>query len=138
MNPQKKMIKFRQKIYTQWDQTDRLKQMKDSDILAEKQKSNTGTYISAAKNAVLGAGIGGTLGGIYGGLKKNNTLARGGKRGAILGGLAAGTISLLGSKKQRSDNEFFNNRLEYAKTQALRREKKDWKNNMTNREGYTY
>ena len=35
------MVKFKQKVYTQWDQTDRLKQMKDSDILSEKKRSNT-------------------------------------------------------------------------------------------------
>ena len=132
------MIYFKQKKYTQWDQTDRIKQMKDSDILAEKKRSNTGSYISAAQNAALGAGVGATLGGIYGGLRKNNTFAKGGKRGALLGGLAAGTVSLLGSRQQRSDNDFYNDRLEYAKVQAQRREKKDWKNNMTNREGYTY
>ena len=132
------MIYFKQKKYTQWDQTDRIKQMKDSDILAEKKRSNTGSYISAAQNAALGAGVGATLGGIYGGLRKNNTFAKGGKRGALLGGMAAGTMSLLGSRQQRSDNDFYNDRLEYAKVQAQRREKKDWKNNMTNREGYTY
>ena len=32
------MIKFRQKIYTRYDMTDRLKQMRDSDILAEQEK----------------------------------------------------------------------------------------------------
>ena len=40
------MIKFKQKIYTQWDQTDQLKQMKDADILAEKKKSNTSLNVS--------------------------------------------------------------------------------------------
>ena len=40
--------------------------------------------------------------------------------------------------KKRKDRTFYNDRLEYAQRQARRREKKDWKENMTQREGYTY
>ena len=36
------MITFREKSYTKYDETDALKQMKDSDILAEKKKSTGG------------------------------------------------------------------------------------------------
>ena len=49
------MIKFKQKIYTQWDQTDQLKQMKDADILAEKKKSNTSLNLGTLKDTALGA-----------------------------------------------------------------------------------
>lgn len=133
----KKMIKFRQKQYTQWDDTDRLKQMKDSDILAEKKKSGP----SRISGAFKGAGIGSTLGAVAGGIMgvKSGNVLGGMKRGAKIGGTvgAIGGATMIGNK-QRSEAEFYNDRLEYAKRQALRREKKDWKTNMTGREGYTY
>ena len=40
--------------------------------------------------------------------------------------------------KEQADNEFYNRRLEYAQRQAKRREKADWKSNMTQRDGYSY
>lgn len=132
------MIRFRQKQYTQWDQTDQLKQMKDSDILAEKKRSNTSLNLNTAKNAFLGATAGATAGAIAGGLRKGRTMTAGAKKGAILGGLAAGVVTAMGNRKQKKENDFYNSRLEYAQRHAKRRERKDWKNNMVNREGYTY
>ncbi len=132
------MIKFRQKVYTQWDQTDQLKQMKDSDILAEKKISNTSLNMSTLKNTALGAGTGALVGGVLGGIRKGGTMMGGAKKGALLAGAAAGIASAIGNRQQKKENNFYNDRLEYAQRQALRREKKDWKNNMTNREGYTY
>lgn len=132
------MIKFRQKIYTQWDQTDQLKQMKDADILAEKKRSNTSMNLGTIKNTAMGAGTGALVGGVIGGLKKGGTFRGGAKKGALLAGAATGIASMIGNREQKKENEFYNSRLEYAQRQALRREKKDWKNNMTGRDGYTY
>lgn len=132
------MIKFKQKVYTQWDQTDQLKQMKDSDILAEKKRSNTSLNVDTLKKTALGAGVGALAGGVLGGLKKGGTFAGGANKGAILAGLGTGLVSAIQNRQQKKENNFYNDRLKYAQKQALRREKKDWKNNMTNRDGYTY
>ena len=132
------MIKFKQKVYTQWDQTDQLKQMKDSDILAEKKRSNTSLNVDTLKKTALGAGVGAMAGGVLGSLKKGGTFAGGARKGAILAGLGTGLVSAIQNRQQKKENNFYNDRLKYAQKQALRREKKDWKNNMTNRDGYTY
>ena len=132
------MIKFIEKRYTKYDQTDNLKQMKDSDILAEKKRSNSSLTLNTVKNTALGAGAGYLAGGVTGMFKKKSTWAKGGKTGALIGGVAAALASSRKNGQQREENNFYNNRLEYAQRQAKRREKKDWKNNMTNREGYTY
>lgn len=139
------MIKFRQKVFTQWDDTDRLKRMKDSDILAEKKRQAPGLgYV--AGTAAVGAAAGGTAGGIVGAFTKNTVkgstigskMIRGARRGAILGGLALGGKALYDRNKAKKANQFYNNRLEYAQRQAIRRERKDWKSNMTQRDGYSY
>ena len=132
------MIKFKQKIYTQWDQTDQLKQMKDSDILAEKKRSNTSLNMDTLKKTALGAGVGALAGGVIGGIRKSGTFAGGARTGAIIAGLGTGLVSAINNRQQKKENNFYNDRLKYAQRQALRREKKDWKNNMTNRDGYTY
>lgn len=149
------MIKFRQKIYTRYDMTDRLKQMRDSDILAEKEKEKI-----SAREAAGGVSVGqATLGGAaIGGLAAAaNNYMKGGKgwfkgRGAMKGAAIAGGVALgynalkgmtSGNKKKEAeeynkDVDFYNRRLREAQKQARRREAADWKNNMTNREGYTY
>lgn len=131
------MIKFRQKEYTRWDETDRLKQMRDSDILAEEKKKNPSRLSGALKGGAGGAILGGTLGVISG--MKSGKILSGLQKGAGIGaGIGAlGGAAFIGNKK-RSENNFYNDRLEYAQRNALRREKKDWKQNMTQREGYTY
>lgn len=130
------MVIFRQKQYTQWDETDRLKQMKDSDILAEEKRKGPSRIGGAFKGAGVGSMIGGVAGGLMG-IKKGNILG-GIKKGAMVGG-AFGTVGgIMSGSKERSEASFYNNRLEYAQRQARRREKKDWKTNMTGREGYTY
>ena len=132
------------KTFTQWDATDNLKRMKDADILAESKKP-TSNYGEAAKAGLVGAAtIGGIGSAVSAGLAaKNGTsimkgLSRGGKLGAIAGGLTAAGIALHKGKKQNEQNQFYNQRLEYAQQQALRRERKDWKQNMTQRDGYSY
>jgi hypothetical protein len=140
----KTMITFREKQYTRWDDTDALKRMRDSDILAEKKKS--GTLGDTATKMGVGAAVGGTVGSIAGGIagmKKGGKgflkgAKSGAKVGALLGGATAGTAAAIGNSKKQSDINFYNNRLEYAKRQAGRRERADWKSNMTQREGYTY
>ena len=125
---------------TAYDRTDRLKQMKDSDILAEKKRSNAGTYIKSAKSGVIGGTIGAGAGAILGATKFGRAL--GVKKSAALGSAVGGILgaggSLASTHREREQNRFVNRRLKEAKRQALRREGKDWKNNAVNREGYTY
>lgn len=100
---------------TRYDRSDRLKQMKDADVLAEKKRSNMGTYVKTAKTTGVGAVLGSGIGAVAG----------------AIGGLAS-------THKEREQNRFVNRRLGEAQRQAVRREAKDWKNNAVNREGYTY
>ena len=144
--------RLKRKIFTKWDETDNLKRMKDSDILAE-QKRSTGPTVSGVGDTLAatatGAAVGGTaLGaakGLSGAFGKAGSMGNawkglksGGKCGALAGGILAGGMALAKQNKQASDNRFYNKRLEYAQRQAKRREKADWKSNMTQREGYSY
>lgn len=122
---------------TKYDRTDRFKQMKDSDVLAEKKRSNAKSYISSAKSGVLGAAIGTGVGAVAGALTGKG-VGRGAKLGGLLGGSLAGGGKLLATHGERKQNRFVNRRLGEAQRQAVRREAKDWKNNSVNREGYTY
>ena len=129
------MIVFKEKQFTKWDNTDQLKKMRDSDILAEKKKK--GTLGDTAMKAGAGAAIGGTIGSVIGGIAG---LKKGGK-GFVKGmksGAKAGTVAAVQNSKKQKDINFYNDRLEYAQRQAGRRERADWKTNMTQRDGYTY
>ena len=138
------MITFKEKQYTRWDDTDALKRMRDSDILAERKKSGTlgDTATKMGMGAAVGATVGSVVGGIAGMKRGGKGFIKGAKGGAIAGSLLAGTAAGAGAaianSKKQSDINFYNNRLEYAKKQAGRRERADWKSNMTQREGYTY
>lgn len=131
-------ITFKGKVFTQYDSTDVLKTMKDSDILAEKKKDNSAQNTSTLTTAGLGAGVGATLGGAKGLITKGMKMGKAGKVGGALGAVAGLTLGMAKNQKAKNENEFFNDRLEYAQKQAKRREKKDWKSNMTTRDGYTY
>ena len=143
---------IRRKTYTIYDETDNLKRMKDSDILAEKAKAAPG-YGSVVGSTLGGAVVGAGALGAANGFRKMATagpgfgnkmaglgkgIKSGGKWGAIAGGLVAGGMALSNRNKQAKENQFYNDRLEYAQRQAQRREKKDWKSNMTQRDGYSY
>jgi hypothetical protein len=138
------MITFKEKQYTRWDDTDALKKMRDSDILAERKKSGTlgDTATKMGMGAAVGATVGSVVGGIAGMKRGGRGFIKGAKSGAIAGSLlaggAVGTTAAIANSKKQSDINFYNNRLEYAKRQAGRRERADWKSNMTQREGYTY
>lgn len=144
------MITLKRKLYTKYDDTDRLKQMKDSDILAEKRKRGPGfgnVAGSTAAGAVAAGAGGAVIGGAVGLFKKRggsaiSNMAKGasnlGKAGLVVGALGAGAMALRRRSKASKENQFYNDRLEYAQRQARRREKKDWKTNMTQRESYTY
>ena len=124
---------------TKYDRTDRIKQMKDSDVLAEKKRSNTRSYINAAKAGGVGALIGSGLGAAASIATKGRVkMGNAAKAGAIAGGLVVGGGKLAATHGEREQNRFVNRRLNEAKRQAIRREAKDWKNNAVNREGYTY
>ena len=137
---------YGQREFTKWDETDNLKRAKDSDILAEEKKrlpGYGGPIMAGVSGALTGAAVGATTGGIMGLTKKGKGnfvkgLKKGGKWGAILGGTALAAGALKKRNKDREDIQFYNNRLAYAKRQAERRERRDWKENMTGREGYSY
>nr|DAV74148.1 MAG TPA: NADH dehydrogenase [Bacteriophage sp.] len=135
---------IKRKLFTKYDDTDNLKRMKDSDILAEKPKQAPG-YGSVAGAALGGAALGGTVGSVAGAFGKNKAgrsllgrMGKGGKTGLVVGGLLAGGMALRNRNKQAENNEWYNKRLNYAQRQARRREKQDWKTNMTQRDGYSY
>lgn len=139
------MTTFRLKRFTQWDETDRLKAMKDSDILAEKKRSSAGNTASnmvtgAVGGAVVGTGVGMASGLVTGkGFKgKLSAAGRLGKTAAIGGAVLGAGVGYMKNRKEAKENRFYNQRLEYAQKQAIRREKKDWKTNMTQRDGYSY
>ena len=69
-------IYLKRKLYTQWDETDNLKRMKDSDILAEQKKKGPGygsVISSSVGGALAGAAVGATALGIKGAFKKGAT-----------------------------------------------------------------
>lgn len=143
-------LKMKRKLYTQWDETDNLKRMKDSDILAEKERTvgYGSTVKAAAGGAAAGLGAGAIIGGTKGLVKPTQGMSRlasagkglkgGALAGVAIGGTIAAAIAHNKNKKQQEENQFYNQRLAYAKRQALRRERKDWKTNMTQRDGYSY
>jgi hypothetical protein len=122
--------------------------MKDSDILAEQKKKQPG-YGSVMSGSLGGAAVGGIAGaaaGLASGLGKKGAriptaaarASKLGKLGAVGGALLVGGKALKDRNDQAQDNNFYNKRLAYAQRQAVRREKKDWKSNMTQRDGYSY
>ena len=140
------MMKIKRKLYTKYDDTDNLKRMKDSDILAEKPRTGSMSYGQVAAAGMGGAAVGGLGGSVIGAFTKNrkagsglmSKMGRGGKKGMIIGGLVAGGMAAMNKSKKSKEDQFYNNRLQYAQRQAKRREKTDWKTNMTQREGYSY
>lgn len=138
---------LKRKSFTKWDETDNLKRMKDSDILAEQKKKQPG-YGEVVQGSLGGAVVGGAGGAVAGGIGSlfnkgaRSNFARNagrlGKLGAVGGALLVGGKALKDRNNQARDNEFYNKRLAYAQRQAARREKKDWKSNMTQRDGYSY
>lgn len=130
---------IKRKLYTRYDDTDNLKRMKDSDILAEQKKEAPG-YGDVVSKTAGGAIVGGLAAGIAGGLKSKSLAgaSKYGKLGAMGVGLGAGLMALNKRDKEAADRNFYNKRLAYAQKQAKRREKIDWKSNMTQRDGYSY
>jgi hypothetical protein len=136
------MIKFIEKQYSgqlNYDETDSLKKMKDSDILSQKKRSNSNLN---AKVAGTAAGVGGVAygaGRLAGALKGKPGVGKVlGVAGGITSALLAGSAVKHSQRDQRKQNSFYNDRLEYAQRQAVRRENRDFRDNMTFREGYTY
>lgn len=130
---------IKRKLYTRYDDTDTLKRMKDADILAEQKKQAPG-YGDTIQKTVGGAAVGGLAAGIAGGIKSKSWAGakKYGKLGAMGVGLGAGLMALNKRDKEAADRNFYNKRLAYAQRQAKRREKIDWKSNMTQRDGYSY
>lgn len=138
------IFRLKRKTFTVYDETDNLKRMNDSDILAEQRKTPTTGWGNIASQgltgAAMGAGLGAAAGAFFGhgaGNMKGGAMA-GGKWGAALGGLTMAGMALHKRNQENKQNQFYNNRLNYAQRQARRRERKDWKANMTQRDGYSY
>lgn len=147
---------YAQREFTKYDETDSLKRAKDSDILAEDEKKKPGV------GKVVSAGVAGGITGAAAGAGAHVTskivrkhgkgeakkiahkiAKNGGKKnvliGAGVGALALGAGAANKRSKEVEEVNHYNKRLRYAKRQALRREGKDWRNNMTNgREEYSY
>lgn len=125
------MIKFREKLYSQYDETDALKRIKDSDILAEKKKSNKEAYKKILMDTATGAGIGAISGvakNLYDVAKHGKPLNLGGslKSGGKIGALVGGAVGFLRNRNTLKENGFYNDRLETAQRYAKRRERRDW------------
>lgn len=138
----KKMI-IKRKLYSKYDDTDEIKRMKDSDILdaQEKKLNRLERIIRTLKNTGNKAIIGGVAGGALSLIGKNKSLdktLRHAKLGAGIGAAGGLIQSVRVNNKEAEDTEFYNDRLRYAKKHARRRERSDWRNNMTQREGYSY
>lgn len=146
---------LKRKTFTRYDETDTLKGMKDSDVLAEKKRhQDVGRNVANGAMAAAGAGIAGAATGYLGNVGyKAATAAKGARMSAALGaakswkpaaygaGVAAGLSALRSAhkaNKQAEENSFYNRRLGYAQKQARRRERKDWRTNQTQRDGYSY
>ena len=136
------IYRLRRKLFTKYDDTDNLKKAKDSDILAERKKKPTTDANAIATGALGAAGVGLAAGGGYGLIKgkgaRLNAAKKFGTRGAIIGAGIATAALLHKRGREKKENQFYNRRLEYAQRQAMRREKADWKANMTQRDGYSY
>ena len=133
--------RIKRKLFTKYDETDNLKRMKDADILAEKHKRPDTSFTKIATGTLGAATAGGVIGAGIGRIGKGSSWARTGAFAGkgVLAGAAIGTaVGLYRRGQERSANEFYNRRLDYAQRQARRREKADWKANMTQRDGYSY
>lgn len=134
---------IKRKLYSKYDETDEIKRMKDSDILdaQEKKLDRSERTTRTLKNTGKKALIGGIAGGVLGLLGKNRSTdkaLRYAKWGAGIGAATGLIQSARTNNQETEDNEFYNDRLRYAKKHARRRERTDWRNNMTQREGYSY
>lgn len=128
---------LKRKTFTKYDETDAIKRMKDSDILAQ-EKRKPSSYKSVLRDIALGSAGGAAIGGAIGGLGKKGTLKGGATKGAILGALILGSAGLRKKYKDDEDIDFYNRRLEYAQRRAKRRERIDWIHNNNDREGYSF
>lgn len=127
---------------TRYDETDNLKRMKDSDILAEQEKRADGSgFKGVLMDTAVGLGTGALVGAATGLLAKRNKLNKVGRRaktGALIGGLAMAAAGLNKRRADEDNRDFYNRRLRYAQSHARRREALDWTANMTQRDGYSY
>lgn len=137
-----KFIRF--KTFSKYDETDRLKRMKDSDILAEEYKKTPGVSLKeVTRDLVSGAVLGGAVGKINEmtgnklGLSDTDWRSTA-KHGAIAAGVYDVLKDTYRKHKDGDEVDYYNKRLRKAKKNAKRREKSDWINNTLNREGYTY
>lgn len=134
---------IKRKLYSKYDETDEIKRMKDSDILdAKPKKVNKEEQFKRilrkiGHKAAVGTAIGAGLS-LLGKNRSWDKTLRNMKWGAGIGAIYGSIQSHGQNKQERDDSDFYNDRLEYAQKHARRRERSDWRNNMTQREGYSY
>lgn len=134
--------------YRDYDETDELKRMRDSDILDAQYKQPETSY-----RKIIGDGIGGALLGTTAGfvLDRINNSKNGGKffdmstmnktgmkNAALLGTVGGLGLGIHKRRREARKHDFYNTRLRYAKARARRREKADFDANMNKRDGYSY
>lgn len=130
------MIKFVERSYSKYDDTDALKAMKDSSILNSEEKGK----MTTEKAVGIGAVAGGLLGATGAKASKAGKLAKvaGGTKGALIGaGVGLGAMALKKAGEKKKENNFYNKRLKEAKKVAARRERTDWNQAIHGRESYS-
>lgn len=141
------IYRLKRKTFTKYDDTDNLKRMKDSDILAEKKREPQTKSSHLAAAGLAGGLAGGAIGSAVGIAKGNGSVfkasrwakvPKAGKAGLLIGAGIGVASAMSKRSKEKAENSWYNDRLEYAQRQARRREKADWKANMTQRDGYSY
>jgi hypothetical protein len=135
------MLVYRTKNYaaiTNYDRYNSLRGMTDSDVLAEDKLKNPYTVGKVVGNTAMGAAAGATVGAMTNLFRPGKTVLRGGKTGAILGGVGSAAYSMIRRSREGDKISEYNSRLDDAKRTAMRRERLDWYRNQQGRTDYTY
>ena len=127
-----------------YSETDDLKRMKDSEILAEDEikRPGIGKILDGGLKGAVGAGVLGAGASALLGSGTWKDRLKGSGKGALIGaGIGALLGGLRGAQKRNRDVERadkYNERLRYAQRKAAKRERSDFKSNMSQRDGYSY
>lgn len=123
---------------TNYDSFNAMRNMNDADLLAEQKKKNPVGAAQIAGAAAVGAAAGGVLNGTRHIFKSNGSILKGGRRGAMFGGLVGVGAALWKRNKQQEQVNEYNDRLERAQLGAKRRERLDFNRTVNYRPNYTY
>lgn len=124
---------------TNYDRYNSLRNMNDSDILAEQKKVNPVGIQQVGTATGIGAGIGTVVGvgrALFG--KNKGGAMRTIKNSAMLGAGVGGAVGLGQRADKQKEIDEYNSRLEMAQRGAKRRERLDWNRNLMAKTNYTY